>query len=39
MLALSRFAKTLATLLASGVPLLTAMEIVRNIVNTRCSRR
>ena len=33
MLALSRFAKTLATLLASGVPLLTAMEIVRNIVN------
>ncbi len=33
MLALSRFAKTLATLLASGVPLLTAMDIVRNIVN------
>ena len=33
MLALSRFAKTLATLLASGVPLLTAMDIVKNIVN------
>src|SRR5438270_1349602 len=34
MLALSRFAKTLATLLASGVPLLTAMHIVKNIVST-----
>jgi general secretion pathway protein F len=33
MLAISRFAKTLSTLLASGVPLLTAMEIVRNIVS------
>jgi general secretion pathway protein F len=33
MLALSRFAKTLATLLASGVPLLTAMDIVKNIVS------
>src|SRR5437764_2119051 len=33
MLALSRFAKTLATLLASGVPLLTAMDIVENIVS------
>ena len=32
MLALSRFAKTLATLLASGVPLLIAMDIVKNIV-------
>src|SRR3982750_978151 len=32
MLALSRFAKTLATLLASGVRLLTAMDIVKNIV-------
>ena len=32
MLAISRFAKTLSTLLASGVPLLTAMDIVRNIV-------
>ena len=33
MLAISRFARTLATLLASGVPLLTAMDIVRNIVS------
>jgi general secretion pathway protein F len=33
MLALARFAKTLATLLSSGVPLLTAMDIVKNIVN------
>ncbi len=33
MLAISRFAKTLATLLASGVQLLTAMDIVRNIVS------
>src|SRR5256714_10452684 len=33
LLSLSRFAKTLATLLASGVPLLTAMDIVKNIVS------
>jgi general secretion pathway protein F len=33
MLAISRFAKTLSTLLSSGVPLLTAMDIVRNIVS------
>jgi general secretion pathway protein F len=34
--AVARFSRTLATLLKSGVPLLTAMEIVRNIVgNTR----
>jgi general secretion pathway protein F len=33
MLAISRFARTLSTLLASGVPLLTAMDIVRNIVS------
>jgi general secretion pathway protein F len=33
MLALARFAKTLATLLASGVPLLTAMDIVKNVVS------
>jgi general secretion pathway protein F len=33
MLAISRFAKTLATLLASGVPLLTALDIVKNIVS------
>lgn len=32
MLAISRFAKTLATLLASGVPIITAMDIVKNIV-------
>lgn len=32
MLAISRFAKTLATLLASGVPLLKAMEITRNVL-------
>jgi general secretion pathway protein F len=30
--AISRFARTLSTLLKSGVPLLTAMDIVRNIV-------
>lgn len=29
---ISRFSRTLATLLSSGVPLLTAMDIVRNIV-------
>jgi general secretion pathway protein F len=33
MVALSRFSNTLSTLLASGVPLLNAMKIVRNIVN------
>jgi general secretion pathway protein F len=32
MLAIARFAKTLATLLASGVPLLKAMDIVRNVL-------
>ncbi|HOE33181.1 MAG TPA: type II secretion system inner membrane protein GspF [Smithella sp.] len=32
-IAIARFCRTLATLLQSGVPLLTAMEIVRNIVN------
>jgi general secretion pathway protein F len=31
-IAIGRFARTLATLLKSGVPLLTAMDIVRNIV-------
>ncbi len=36
MIAISRFARTLGTLLASGVPLLTAMDIVKNILgNTR----
>lgn len=32
MLAISRFTRTLATLLKSGVPLLGAMDIVRNVV-------
>jgi general secretion pathway protein F len=32
-IALARFARTLGTLLESGVPLLTALDIVRNIVN------
>jgi general secretion pathway protein F len=32
-IAVARFARTLATLLQSGVPLLSAMEIVRNVVN------
>jgi general secretion pathway protein F len=39
MLAISRFAKTLSTLLSSGVPLLTSLDIVRNIVeNTVLSK-
>lgn len=33
MLAVSRFSRTLATLLRSGVPLLKAMEIVRNVLD------
>ena len=33
MIAIARFSRTLATLLKSGVPLLTAMDIVRNIVD------
>jgi general secretion pathway protein F len=38
-IAVARFARTLATLLKSGVPLLTAMDIVKNIVgNTRLSQ-
>ncbi len=32
-IAIARFSRTLATLLQSGVPLLTAMDIVRNVVN------
>jgi general secretion pathway protein F len=37
-LAVSRFSRTLSTLLKSGVPLLTAMDIVKNIVeNTKLS--
>jgi len=35
MLAVSRFARTLSTLLSSGVPLLNALTIVRNIVNNK----
>ena len=33
MIAVSRFTRTLSTLLNGGVPLLTAMDIVRNVVN------
>ena len=33
MVAIARFARTLGTLLASGVPLLSACKIVRNVVN------
>lgn len=33
MVAISRFTRTLATLLAGGVPMLNAMDIVRNVVN------
>ncbi len=32
LVAMSRFSRTLSTLLSSGVPLLTAMDIVRNIL-------
>ncbi|MCG5054804.1 MAG: type II secretion system inner membrane protein GspF [Myxococcales bacterium] len=32
-LAVARFARTLATMLASGVPVLTALEIVRRVLN------
>ncbi len=33
LIAVSRFAKTLATLLVGGVPMISAMNIVRNVVN------
>ncbi|GAB4290928.1 MAG: type II secretion system inner membrane protein GspF [Myxococcota bacterium] len=33
MLAISRFTRTLSTLLSSGVPLLTSLNIVKNILN------
>ncbi len=39
MVAVSRFARTLATLLSSGVPVLTAMDITRNVLgNTELMR-
>ncbi|MEM7433873.1 MAG: type II secretion system inner membrane protein GspF [Myxococcota bacterium] len=39
MVAVTRFARTLSTLLASGVPVLTAMDITRNVlVNTELMR-
>jgi len=39
MVAVARFSRTLATLLASGVPVLTAMEITRNVLgNTELMR-
>ena len=34
-MAVARFSRTLGTLLQSGVPLLTALEIVRNVVDNR----
>lgn len=39
MVALSRFSHTLGTLLKSGVPLLNALKIVRNIVNNQVIAR
>lgn len=39
MIMISRFSRTLATLLASGVPLLASMDIVRNIVTNTIIRR
>ena len=38
MLAVSRFSRTLATLLRSGVPLLKAMEIVKNVLDNAQAR-
>jgi general secretion pathway protein F len=39
MLAVARFAKTLATLLAAGVPLLKAMDIVKNVLGNALLER
>jgi len=39
MVAISRFARTLSTLLNSGVPLLVSMDIVRNIVSNVILKR
>lgn len=36
--AVSRFARTLGTLLASGVPIITALEIVKNVVSNEIIR-
>lgn len=38
MISVSRFASTLSTLLQGGVPLLTAMDIVKNVVDNRVIR-
>jgi general secretion pathway protein F len=38
-IAVARFSRTLSTLLAGGVPVLTALEIVKNIVNNTLIRR
>lgn len=35
MVAMARFARTLSTLLSSGVPILAALQIVRNVVNNQ----
>lgn len=35
MLAVSRFTKTLSTLLSSGVPIIPALDITKNVVNNR----
>ncbi len=39
MVAVSRFTRTLATLLSGGVPMLTALGIVRNVVNNEIIAR
>lgn len=38
-IAVARFSRTLSTLLASGVPILTALDIVKNIVSNTLMRR